>query len=58
MVFPSTIEAEGLTYYDAKKPPFSLFGVYLDEKGFTRLPEEVAKNPKSYTGMFLKKILK
>ncbi len=38
MVFPSTIEAEGLTYYDSKKPPFSLFGIYLDEVGFTRLP--------------------
>lgn len=37
---------EGITYYDIKKPPFEIFGLYeplADEECYIRVPREVAK---------------
>lgn len=37
---------EGITYYDIKKPPFEIFGLYdplADEECFIRVPREVAR---------------
>ncbi len=38
-------DASGLVYYDITKPPFSLHGVFYDEKrkGYYRMPQDVAE---------------
>lgn len=40
----SSIKKDGLALLDVNKKPFSVFGVYNDGKGFTRMDSSVAKN--------------
>lgn len=39
----STIDKEGLCFYDPREAPFKIYGVYYQEGKFRRLPETVAK---------------
>ena len=38
------IEKEGLKFYNALSEPFKIYGVYMEDGKFRRLPESVAKN--------------
>ena len=51
------LNIDGIQFYNALSEPFSIHGVFFDDGQFRRLPEEVAKNKKSYTGQYLKRIL-
>ncbi len=39
----STIDKQGLCFYDPKEAPFKIYGVYYEDGKFRRLPEAVAK---------------
>ena len=36
------IDRTGLQFYDVEQPPFRLFGVYMDDGRYRRMPESVA----------------
>lgn len=44
MTVPSSLELEDLVWFDARKPPFEIFGLYdpLGQTEFKRMPDEVA----------------
>lgn len=39
----TNIERDGLTFFDAKKPPFKVYGVYHDGTLYRRMPDDVAE---------------
>ncbi len=39
----STIDREGLRFYNPKEAPFEIFGIYYEQGRFRRLPEAVAR---------------
>lgn len=44
MVVETTIEREGLRFYDAESAPFQIYGVFKENGLFRRMPEKVAKS--------------
>ncbi len=40
----TSIEREGIKFYDANSEPFKIYGVYKDDGRYRRMPEDVAKN--------------
>ena len=43
LAIESTIDKTGLAFYNVLEAPFKIYGVYMHEGRFRRLPEEVAK---------------
>ena len=39
----TSIEREGLRFYDAEQAPFQIFGIFKENRMFRRIPEEIAK---------------
>lgn len=40
----TAIQREGLTFFDAKRAPIKLYGVFHDGKLYRRIPEALAKS--------------
>ena len=43
----SKIEREGITFFDVKEKPFSVYGVFRENGAYVRMPEEIARRVNS-----------
>ena len=44
LVVSGTVNRPGIAYYDANEPVFCLHGLFHDEEGYYRIPDEIAAN--------------